>query len=111
MLPRKFKDRANLVVKKPYPPLRDHFLAWARPFSQDIQGEIGCAEGGLIHFWHGEGVGDRGHRSGRLALLSNGFDPAADLRIGPSGCLEWAGEAPRLRQWAVEFFAARREDG
>lgn len=109
--PQQYKRRMYATFKKPYPPFRDHFLAWARPFGQAIQGGIGCTPGSILHLWHGEGVGDRGHHSGRLALLSNGFDPANDLCVGASGCLEWAVAAPRLRQWALEFFAARQEDG
>ncbi len=110
-LPKKFKHYVYLALKRPHLPYRNHFHAWARPFSEDVQGQIGCTAGNLLHFWHGEGIGDRGHGTGRLALLSNGFNPAMHLHIGASGCLEWAKDDPRLQQWAREFFVARREDG
>jgi len=44
-------------------------------------------------------------------LAAFGFDPARDIRIGPSGCWEWASRKPELHRWAREYFYFRREDG
>jgi hypothetical protein len=110
-LPARLKRAVHHAFTSPHRPYRQHFFAWAKPVAEDVRGAIGCVPGSVLHIWHGEGVGDRGHGSGRLALLSRGFDPATDLRIGASGCLEWATDKPELHAWAQAFFAARREDG
>lgn len=107
---RRFVSRP-LTRQRPHPPYRDHFLAWAQPFAQAVQGTIGCVPGTLLHLWHGDDIGDRGHGSGRIALFRHQFDPARDLRVGSSGCLEWATDKPELKRWAEHFFATRREDG
>lgn len=113
MLPHKLRQFVSRKLKnrKPYAAYRNHFLAWAQPFGREVAGQMGCVEGTVLHLWHGDGVGDRGHGSGRIALFRHGFDPAVDLRIGPSGCLEWANDKPLLQAWAQRFFAQRREDG
>ncbi len=87
-----------------------HFERWARPAAEAVGGQVGYLNGEVLHLWHGEGA-NRGHGEGWLEMHRLGFDPAADLRVGPSGGLEWASDKPALRRWAAEFFARRKEDG
>lgn len=87
-----------------------HASGWARRWHSAVQREIGWVDGTLLHLWHG----DFEHRQYNLRgheLTELGFDPARDLRIGKNGCWEWATHDPALRQWAVDYFAARHEDG
>ena len=94
----------------PNGPFYRHFMRWARPIADATQGHIGCVTGDVLHLWHGKPA-KRQHREGRAVLHMEHFDPAADLRTGPTGCLEWASDKPGLHNWAQEFFAARAEDG
>ncbi len=87
-----------------------HFERWARPVAEAVGGRIGWVDGEVLHLWHGE-VAHRGHGEGWREIHRLGFDPAADLRVGPSGGLEWASDKPELHRWAAEFFARRKEDG
>jgi hypothetical protein len=48
---------------------------------------------------------------GRQLLHQQGFHLARDLRVGPSGCLEWGTDQPKLQAWLPEFFYQRQEDG
>lgn len=89
---------------------RNHFLSWARPFYSDVHGQIGHASGVVRHLWHGD-PSDRRYAGMRSHLVQHRFDPAADIRIGPSGCWEWASDKPGLHAKAREFFSVRREDG
>jgi hypothetical protein len=88
-----------------------HFLAWAVPFGADVGGRLGWVPGSVLHLWHGDSITNRQHGEGWVQMHTQGFDPAVDVRIGPSGCLEWASDKPALHQWEEDFFALRREDG
>ena len=96
------------IIYKDFHAFWRHFETWARPLAA-ATGRIGWAPGEVLHLWHGDA--DRGYRKGWLTLCSNGFDPAVDLRIGSSGCFEWASDKPALQTWARQFFTMRREDG
>ena len=91
-------------------PLRSHFIAWAGRFYRAMEGGVGYTPGTILHLWHGDEV-LRPPAPIRAELFRHGFDPAVDLRIGSSGCWEWAVDRPALRAWADGFFARRQEDG
>ena len=97
-------------IRQPNSRFWTHFLAWAEPVAAAVDGRIGCAPGHLLHLWHGD-LADRQSGIGRQLLHERGFDPACDIRIGPSGCIEWASDKPEIHQWLPEFFRRRREDG
>ena len=91
-------------------PLRRHFVAWASRFHGAMAGKVGYTPGTILHLWHGDEP-RRPPGPARAELFRHGFDPAVDLRIGASGCWEWAVDKPGLRAWADGFFARRQEDG
>jgi hypothetical protein len=97
-------------IRQPNSPYWDHFLAWGEPVAAQIAGRIACTPGALLHLWHGD-LANRQVGVGRQMLHEQGFDPARDLRVGPSGCLEWATDQVRVRAWLPEFFRQRKEDG
>jgi hypothetical protein len=97
-------------VRQPNSPYWAHFLAWGEPVAAQVAGRIGCTSGAILHLWHGD-MENRQAGVGRQLLHQQGFDPARDLQIGPSGCLEWATDQPKTRAWLAEFFDQRREDG
>ena len=86
------------------------YLAWARPFHQDVRGEIGCVPGDLIHLWHGD-INDRGtfDRFRRFAAFD--FNPAQDIALESSGCWRWNSDKPQMHQFMRDYFASRHEDG
>lgn len=89
---------------------RDYFAAWARRQYQDVRAKLGCVPGTVLHLWHGE-TADRRYVLRNQELAAFGFDPAADVRVGPTGCWEWASRKPRLHAWASDYFGHRCEDG
>ena len=97
-------------VRQGIPAFWQHFEQWARQVST-MGTQIGWIPGEVLHLWHGDGVADRGHGKGWLAMHQAGYDPAVDIGIGSGGCLEWATDKPALRDWAQQFFYQRREDG
>ncbi|WP_129677914.1 hypothetical protein [Candidatus Chloroploca sp. Khr17] len=111
IVPRQLRQALHNLpgVRQPNSPYWMHFLAWGEPVAAQVDGRIGCTPGAILHLWHGE-MNHRQPGVGRQLLHQHGFDPARDLRVGSSGCLEWATDQPRLRRWLPEFFRQRRED-
>jgi hypothetical protein len=89
---------------------RAHFTSWCRNLYKDVRARVGVAPGSLLHLWHG----DMEHRRYVLRnreLASFDFDPQRDLRVGESGAWEWNSNKPALHEWAVSYYASRKEDG
>jgi hypothetical protein len=91
-------------------PFFAHYLRWAQPFADAVQGRIGCVSGIALHLWHGDPV-NRQYGSRNAILKRHGFDPATDLRLNGEGVWEWASEKPELHGAVKAYFGARREDG
>lgn len=91
-------------------PQADHLRRWGEQFSQRVQPAVGHVPGAAVHLWHGERV-DRRYVARHRELAAFGFDPQDDLRIGASGCWEWASDKPQMHAWAAAYFAGRQEDG
>lgn len=89
---------------------RRHAQAWGRRFYPSIRGDIQYVEGGVRHLWHGDYF-SRDYVGRHRALQRFEFDPRTDLRLGPSGCWEWASPKEELHRWVAEYFARRNEDG
>jgi hypothetical protein len=86
-----------------------HFLEWALPFYQDVQGEIGYVSGTVLHLWHGDFL-NRNYLKRHDELKRFDFDPVLDLRENVSGAWEWNRDKPKLHQWAIDYFVQRQED-
>ncbi|MFM8271115.1 MAG: hypothetical protein ACKODX_02160 [Gemmata sp.] len=89
---------------------RDCFTQWCKSVYKKVRARVGCVPGSVLHLWHGE-VADRRYVDRNRELAEFGFDPVNDIRVGPSGCWEWASNKPALQKWAREYFGQRREDG
>lgn len=87
-----------------------HFAAWSSGIYRDVRAAVSFAPGTLLHLWHGE-TQDRKYVHRNRDLAGFGFDPSADVRIGPAGCWEWSSDKPDLHRWAAEYFGLRNEDG
>lgn len=89
---------------------RTHFVEWCRRIYKDVRAKVASVPGTLLHLWHGD-MNNRRYvlRNQELALFE--FDPAADIRVGSTGCWEWNSDKADLHQWAVNYYAQRREDG
>ncbi len=87
-----------------------HLQRWGERIYARVRGELGCVAGAALHLWHGEREGRR-YTVRHRELAAFGFDPDQDIRIGTSGCWEWASDKPAMHRWASEYFVGRREDG
>ena len=87
-----------------------YFVAWSKGIYQRVRANVGFVPGSVLHLWHGE-VRDRRYVDRNRELAAFGFDPARDIRVGASGCWEWASTKPELHRWARDYFGQRREDG
>jgi hypothetical protein len=89
---------------------RGHFSDWASAVYRSVRARVSYVPGTLFHLWHGE-IAHRQYSSRNHELASFDFNPATDLRVGDSGCWEWASDKPALHAWASEYFTSRKEDG
>jgi hypothetical protein len=89
----------------------NHYMKWAGPFFNEVQGRVGLIEGRLFHLWHGA-IEDRrwGKRDQELGALD--FDPARDLELSETGVWEWSSACPQsVRDYVRNYFGLRFEDG
>jgi len=86
-----------------------HFRRWARRVDEVVRGRLTFAPGRLLHLWHGT-LGNRRYADRNKELRAHAFDPNVDIRVGATGCWEWASEKPDLHAWSRRYFAERRED-
>jgi hypothetical protein len=87
-----------------------HYLAWAIPFFERIEGKVGCLPGRIYHLWHGEKK-DRRYTEMERTVATSGFDPDRDIHIGDNGSWEWTQPRSELAASFEQWFVNRREDG
>ena len=88
---------------------QEHYLKWARPFQRAIAQKISHVSGRIYHLWHGEFF-NRKYTSRHRLLAAFGFEPDADLVVGPNGAWRWARPRPELERFLVDYFIGRAED-
>lgn len=87
-----------------------HYLAWAKPFFEDVRSQVSWTPGDLFHLWHGDLV-HRRYQERHEELVQFDFDPYCDIASKPSGCWEWTSRKPALHEFVRRYFSGRREDG
>ena len=87
-----------------------HFQKWGRSFYSDVQAKIGFLPGVVLHLWHGDSE-NRKYVKRHSELVQHEFNPTTDLEVGTEGAWHWKSNKPRLRQWAIDYFYERKEDG
>ena len=92
------------------PRWQEHYLAWARPYYDDVRGRVGCVPGCIYHLWHGD-IKLRRYAERHLDFEPFGFDPVSDLLVDAAGCFRWKADNPEMRRFVKSYFASRREDG
>ena len=86
-----------------------HFRRWTRKLHEEVRGRLSFTPGRLLHLWHGT-IENRRYAQRNKELRELAFDPDTDIRIGNTGCWEWASERPDLHAWARRYFEERKED-
>jgi hypothetical protein len=92
------------------PTQTNHYLNWARPFFDAVQGNTGYLKDDLFHYWHGA-FADRQYVERQKTLLQFDFDPYLDVAIDDYGCFKWSSDKPELHAYLREYFVTRNEDG
>lgn len=89
-----------------------HLQAWGRHFYQEVQGRLGVVDGEIRHLWHGE-LQHRRYFLRMHEITDLGFNPWTDLSQRAGQPLEWHTDMrkPKLRQYFIDYFQSRREDG
>jgi hypothetical protein len=89
---------------------RAHFMAWAQPFHEEVQGNAICLDCDLLHLWHGTPQ-DRRYRNRNEGLEPFRFDPYRDIALDDNGAWRWSSDKPDMHRYVRGYFESRREDG
>ncbi|MEJ2343162.1 MAG: hypothetical protein P8Y10_13300 [Gemmatimonadales bacterium] len=87
-------------------PHASHYRRWARSFHRRISGRVGCVDGPLAHFWHGD-TNRRARRAPYTAFRRFVFDPKTDLAIDDRGAWQWASDKPELHRYVADSLRNR----
>lgn len=87
-----------------------HYLAWARPFHDAVQGQVGYVDTPLLHLWHGN-LKHRRYLERHQRFRAFNFDPATDLGLNAHGAWQWKSHKPAMHAFLQTYFAQRHEDG
>ena len=83
---------------------------YASRIYKETQGSVYYAKGVVFHLWHGDEAGKLKFFRHKILQFFN-FSPTGDIRIGPSGLLEWSSDKPEFHQAVGEYYRIRNEDG
>jgi len=87
-----------------------HYLDWARPYHDTVQGEVGYLDTDIFHLWHGDRV-NRFYSERFEGFRSFNFNPFTDIAINRNGTWNWNTVKPEMHEYVRAYFAARKEDG
>lgn len=90
-------------------PHANHYRRWARSFHRRVSGRVGCVDGPLAHFWHGDAY-RRAKRAPYTGFRRFGFDPQTDLAIDEGGAWRWASDKPGLQRYVADSLRDRCRD-
>ena len=96
--------------RKMNPRRTQHYVAWARPYFNRIQGRVGHISGRVFHLWHGD-PSDRRLEERHELFSQFDFDPYTDIALDPNGCWRWNSEKPEMQEFVRHYFESRKEDG
>ena len=87
-----------------------HYLAWARPYFNRVQGRVGYIPGRVFHLWHGD-LNNRRHQERHRLFAQFDFDPYTDIALDPNGCWRWNSDKTEMHAFVRHYFESRKEDG
>jgi hypothetical protein len=87
----------------------EHYLRWAEPFYQTVQGQVATVKDDLLHLWHGE-MSDRKTRQRHRDMAAYQFDPAVDIALNKNGCWHWNSPKQAMHNYVSNYFIVRNED-
>ena len=88
----------------------EHYLAWARPYFNRIQGRVGYTPERIFHLWHGD-LHDRRHQARHHPFAQFDFDPYTDIAVDQNGCWRWNSDKTDMHAFVRQYFESRKEDG
>ncbi len=89
-----------------------HLQEWGKRFYRLVRGNFGVVSGEILHLWHGD-LANRRYLQRMIETSDLGFDPYTDFVARTGQPMEWhpAIDKQPLKEYMVEYFRDRREDG
>jgi hypothetical protein len=86
-----------------------HYRAWAEPFFDAIDGEVGFVPGDVCHLWHGT-VENRRYMTRFDDFAAFQFDPDEDIALDESRIWRWNSDKKDMHAYLRAYFDSRKED-
>ena len=86
---------------------REHYVSWARRFSETVQGRVSGLDGDVFHLWHGD-LAKRFYLDRYDGFGDFHFDPATDIVHTGDSAWHWNSEKPGLRVFIRDYFERRK---
>ena len=81
---------------------------WRERMYGEVKGSVYYTRGKIFHLWHGN-TKNRFYQIRQNIVIRENFDPNKDIRVGKSGCWEWASNKPKLHSQINQYFYLRNE--
>lgn len=104
-----FAGRLTEAVKHHTPGYLRRIHAFQAKCDKYLQGDIGYADGTILHHWHGQKK-NRYYIARETTLDAVNFDPDTDVAFNHQGLLVLTGHNLALRDAVRHYFRARHED-
>jgi len=91
------------------PQLHSAFERWAKPFFEDVRGNVSFLPTTVIQLSHGQ-VERRKYDERKNILARHNFDPARDIEPDSRGIWQWSSAKTALHAEVAAYFEQREED-
>lgn len=101
----------ELAIKKD-PKQLGHLREWGERFHKAVKGKFTAVPGEILHLWHGD-LENRNYAGRTQKITEMGYNPNTDIIASPGQPLQWHPRMnkPALKQYFIDYFRGRREDG
>jgi len=86
-----------------------HLEAWAKPFTNDVEGRVAYLPQEVRHMWHGP-IARRRYGIRDWEFREFNFDPWNDIVLNSFDCWDWAPGRTEMARWVEDYFLGRLED-
>lgn len=86
------------------------YAKWASRLHAEVAGRVGFLDGRVYHYWHGD-IAHRQYGAMHDHFAAFDFDPATDVAVAGSGCLEWSSGKTAMQHYVGRWWSTRLEDG
>jgi len=100
---------SHLVKSRLNPKMKNHFIDWAKKWSELVEDKVGYSENRIKVLHHGK-MENRKYVDSHKIYWDNEYNPLVDISGKKEGPLTWNTDKPNLHSSVKEYFQSRDED-